>query len=184
MHQRQRTGKGQQIDMALFDAAISITANQAMNFLATGTPPTRLGNYHPNLAPYQVFDCADGHMIVAVGNDGQFVKFCELMGLPELAEHPDYKTNPQRVRNRDALAAQFMEKTKTMSKAELFAACEAVGVPVGPINNMAEVFDDPQVKARGLQIYADGVPGVRTPIKFSDADLSLDHASPRLGEHD
>ncbi|MEO0566338.1 MAG: CaiB/BaiF CoA-transferase family protein [Pseudomonadota bacterium] len=184
MHQRQSTGKGQQIDMALFDAAISITANQAMNFLATGTPPTRLGNYHPNLAPYQVFDCADGHMIVAVGNDGQFVKFCELMGLPELAEHPDYKTNPQRVRNRDALAAQFMEKTKAMSKAELFAACEAVGVPVGPINNMAEVFDDPQVKARGLQIYADGVPGVRTPIKFSDADLSLDRASPRLGEHD
>ncbi|MEM8774762.1 MAG: CaiB/BaiF CoA-transferase family protein [Pseudomonadota bacterium] len=184
MHQRQTTGRGQHIDMALLDAAISITANQAMNYLATGNPPGRLGNFHPNLAPYQVFDCADGHLIVAVGNDGQFAKFCVVLGVPELTDHPDYKTNPQRVINRDALSTTLTKKTSQMVKADLFAACEAVGVPVGPINNLAEVFEDAQVKARGVQINADGVPGVRTPIRFSDADLSLDRASPKLGEHD
>ena len=184
LHQRQVTGKGQHIDMALLDVAVSVTANQAMNYLATDTPPERLGNQHPNLAPYQVFDCADGHMIVAVGNDAQFQRFCDVLGAAEVKAAPDYQTNAGRVTHRAALTEALTEYTRRMSKAALQAGCEAAGVPVGPINDMAEVFDDPQVKARGMRIDPDGVPGVRTPIRFSDADLALERPSPRLGEDD
>jgi len=183
LHRRHATGTGQHIDMALFDVAVAVTANQAMNYLATGTPPGRLGNFHPNLCPYQVFDCSDGHIIIATGNDRQYRRLCELLGRPDLAEAPDYRSNADRVANRERLSALLTEATRRFSRADLLATCEAEGVPAGPINDMAEVFDDPQVKARGLEVSPGGVPGVRAPFRFSDADLALERPSPKLGEH-
>lgn len=180
VHQRQVTGRGQQIDMALFDVATSVMANQAMNYLATGTAPQRLGNAHPNIVPYQVFDCADGHLIIAAGNDGQYRKFCDLLGLPDLGTHADYATNAARLENRDALTAILTEKTQAMTRDALLAACEAHGVPAGPINDMADVFADPQIIARGMQVDLDGVPGVRLPVRFSDADVSPKGPAPKL----
>jgi crotonobetainyl-CoA:carnitine CoA-transferase CaiB-like acyl-CoA transferase len=182
LHQRHATGKGQQIDMALLDVAVAVTANQAMNYLSTGVAPGRIGNYHPNLVPYQVFDCSDGFIIIAVGNDAQYKRFCDLLGLPDLATHADYASNADRVANRDRLSALLTKATLRFTKAELLAACEGAGVPAGPINSMDEVFADPQVKARGMQIAPGGVPGVRTPIRFSDAELTLKRPSPKLGE--
>ncbi len=182
VHQRHATGRGQHIDMALLDVAVSVTANQAMNYLSTDVAPQRMGNYHPNLSPYQVFDCADGHIIVAVGNDRQFQRFCGLLGVAGLAQNPDYLTNADRVTHRTRLTELLTERTSAMSKAELLAACEDQGVPAGPINHMDEVFDDPQVKARGMKVTPDGVPGVRSPFRFSDADLALDRPSPKLGQ--
>ncbi len=181
LHQRAATGKGQQIDMSLLDVATSCMANQNLNYLSTGTAPQRLGNTHPNLAPYQVMDCADGWVIIAVGNDGQFARFCELLGLADLAEDARFATNADRVASRDALTKTLTEATLRMTKAQMLAACEAHGVPAGPINDMAEVFDDPQIKARGMQINLDGVPSVRSPFQFSGADLVLDRSSPKLG---
>ncbi|SEF71838.1 Crotonobetainyl-CoA:carnitine CoA-transferase CaiB [Thalassococcus halodurans] len=180
VHQRGRTGRGQHIDMSLLDTGVSVTANQALNYLATGTPPVRTGNYHPNLTPYQVFDCADGHIIIATGNDPQYQRLCRLLGLDDMAEAPEFLTNQDRIANREAMTERLNGATLKMSKAELLAACEEQGVPAGPINDMAEVFADPQVQARGMQISPDGVPGVRSPFKFSDAELVLDHASPKL----
>ncbi len=180
VHQRSRTGRGQHIDMSLLDTGVSVTANQALNYLATGTPPVRTGNYHPNLTPYQVFDCADGHIIIATGNDPQYQRLCRLLGLDDMAEAPEFLTNQDRIANREAMTERLNGATLKMSKAELLAACEEQGVPAGPINDMAEVFADPQVQARGMQISPDGVPGVRSPFKFSDAELVLDHASPKL----
>ena len=182
LHQRERTGRGQHIDMALLDCAVAATANQAMNYLSTGTPPGRTGNYHPNLAPYQVFDCADGYIIIATGNDAQYQRLCRVLGCDDLAEAPEYLRNADRVANREALIAALTARTVTFSKADLLAACEADGIPAGPINDLSEVFDDPQVKARGMQVDFDGVPGVRGPFRFSDADLALNRASPKLGE--
>ncbi|MBW7920914.1 MAG: CoA transferase [Rubellimicrobium sp.] len=179
LHQRQETGRGQVIDMALLDVAVAVMSNQAMNYLASGEAPQRLGNAHPNIVPYRVMDCADGHIIIAVGNDGQFRRFCALLGVEGLADHPDYRTNADRLANREALVAVLNPLTKARAKADLLAACEAAGVPAGPINDMAEVFADPQVIARGLKITPEGVPGLRTPITFSDASLVLDRASPK-----
>ena len=180
LYQRERTGRGQHVDMALLDCAVSITANQAMNFLATGTPPGRTGNYHPNLTPYQVFDCADGFIIIATGNDSQYRRLCRILGLDDMAEAPDFLTNADRVKNREEMIARLMARTRERTKADLLAACEAEGVPAGPINDMAEVFEDPQVQARGMRIAPEGIPGVRSPFRFSDAELSLDRASPKL----
>ena len=180
LYQRERTGRGQHVDMALLDCAVSITANQAMNFLATGTPPGRTGNYHPNLTPYQVFDCADGFIIIATGNDSQYRRLCRILGLDDMAEAPDFLTNADRVKNREEMIARLMARTRERTKADLLAACEAKGVPAGPINDMAEVFEDPQVQARGMRIAPEGIPGVRSPFRFSDAELSLDRASPKL----
>ena len=182
LHQRERTGRGQHIDMALLDCAVAATANQAMNYLATGTPPGRTGNYHPNLAPYQVFDCADGYIIIATGNDAQYQRLCRVLGCDDLAEAPEYLRNADRVANREALIAALTARTVTFSKADLLAACEAEGIPAGPINDLSEVFEDPQVKARGMRVELDGVPGVRGPFRFSDAELALDRPSPKLGE--
>ena len=182
LHQKQRTGKGQHIDMALLDCAVAATANQAMNYLATGEAPGRTGNYHPNLTPYQVFDCSDGYIIIATGNDPQYQRLCRLLGLDDLAEHPDYLTNADRIANRASLEAHLMAETGKWTKAELLAGCEREGIPAGPINDLSEVMADPQVQARGMQISPEGVPGMRSPFKFSDADLCLDRASPKLGE--
>lgn len=182
IHQRNSTGQGQQIDLALMDVAVATTANQAMNYLATGVSPERLGNAHPNIVPYQVFACSDGHAIIAVGNDGQFGRFCDVLGLAELADDARYATNPARLENRDALTAVLAEQVQRMTRAELLSACEAKGVPAGPINRMEDVFADPQVLARGLRLDLDGVPSVRPPFRFSGADLALDRPSPRLGQ--
>ncbi len=181
--QRNRTGKGQHIDMALLDVAAATMANQALNYLVSGKPPVPMGNEHPNLMPYQVFDCADGWIIIATGNDAQYQRLCAILGLDELADHPDYRSNADRVKNRRVLAEKLTQATRQRTKADLLAACEANGVPAGPINNMAEVFADPQVIARKLQIDLEGIPSVRSPMLFSDAELSLDRPSPRLGEH-
>jgi crotonobetainyl-CoA:carnitine CoA-transferase CaiB-like acyl-CoA transferase len=183
LHQRASTGQGQQIDMALMDVAASIMANQAMNYLATGTAPGKMGNAHPNLAPYAVFDCADGWIILATGNDGQYRRLCAILDLPDMAEAPDYLTNADRVTNRIAMTATITAATLRWNKADLLAACEAQGVPAGPINDLAEVFDDPQIKARGLQLDLGGIPGLRSPFTFSDATLALDRPAPKLGEH-
>ncbi len=183
VHQRQTTGKGQHIDMALMDVATAVMTNQAMNYLATGQAPERLGNAHPNIVPYQVFDCSDGHIIVASGNDGQYRQFCALLGLSELAEHPDYATNAARLSHRDALTALLTEKTRQWSKLDLLTACEKHGVPAGPINDLEETFADPQVIHRGLRVDLDGIPTVRLPIRFSDADVSPKSPSPKLGAH-
>ena len=182
LHQRAQTGRGQHIDMALMDCAVAVTANQAMNYLATGTPPGRTGNYHPNLTPYQVFDCADGHIIIATGNDGQYRRLCDVLGLAELADDPAYLSNADRIRNRDELTRILGDATRRFDKLDLLAACEAKGIPAGPINDMAEVMADPQVQARGMQIAPGGIPGIRSPFRFSDAELALDRPSPKLGE--
>ena len=179
LHQRGQTGEGQHIDMALLDVAVAVTANQAMNYLATSEAPGRIGNQHPNLAPYQVIPCADGHLIIAVGNDGQFARLCGVLGLEALAAEDRFATNPARVAHRDALAEALSEKTRAWSKADLLAACAGANVPAGPINRMDEVFADPQVMARGLQISPEGVPGVRSPFRFSGSDLVLEKASPK-----
>ena len=181
--QRGVTGKGQQIDMALMDVATAIMANQNMNYLTTGKAPAKMGNAHPNLAPYAVFDCADGWIILATGNDGQYRKLCAILGLEAMAEHPDYLTNADRVRNREAMTAAITAATVKWTKADLLRACEDSGVPAGPINTLAEVFADPQVIARGLQLDLGGIPGVRSPFTFSEASLSLDRPAPKLGEH-
>ena len=182
IHQRNATGRGQRIDMALLDVATAITANQAMNYLASGTAPRRMGNAHPNIVPYQVFACADGHAIVAVGNDGQFRRFAALLGLEALGTDPRYATNPARLAHREDLVPILAQATVRRTRDELLASCEAQGVPAGPINDMADVFADPQVLARGLRIEPGGVPGVRTPIAFSESPLALDRPSPRLGQ--
>lgn len=184
LYQRERTGKGQHIDMALLDVAVSVTANQAMNYLSTGVAPGMMGNAHMNLAPYQVFDCADGHIIIATGNDPQYQRLCRILGLDEMAEAPEFLHNKDRLAHREELIARLTAATSQRGKADLLAACEAEGVPAGPINNLAEVMADPQVVARGMQIELDGVPGVRSPFKFSDAELKLERAAPKLGQDD
>lgn len=183
VHQRANTGVGQHIDMALMDVAAGIMANQAMNYLATGTSPQKMGNAHPNLAPYAVFDCADGWIIIATGNDGQYQRLCTVLGLPELAQDAQYLTNADRVANRVALTTALTAATRRFSKTELLAGCEAAGVPAGPINDLAEVFADPQMQHRQMQLDFDGVPGLRSPFTFSGADLALDRPAPKLGEH-
>lgn len=184
VQQRHSTGHGQHIDMALLDVAVAVMANQSMNYLATGTAPTRMGNAHPNLVPYAVFDCADGWIIIATGNDGQYQRLCEVLGLPALATAPDYATNAARISNREALSAALQAVTRGWSRDDLLAALEARGIPAGPINDMADVFADPQVIARGLRIAPGGVPGVRLPVVFSEAELATGAPSPALGQDD
>ena len=183
LHMRARTGKGQHIDMSLLDSAVCVMANQALNYLTTGNPPQRTGNYHPNLTPYQVFECRDGHIIIATGNDGQYQRLCDILGLPEMASAPEYLKNANRVENREDMIAKLSARTVLMSKGELLTACEAKGVPAGPINSMDEVFADPQVVHRQLQVNLDGIPSVRSPFMFSDAELKLDRPSPKLGDN-
>ena len=184
LYMRGKTGRGQHIDMSLLDSAVSIMANQALNFLTTGNSPTRTGNNHPNLTPYQVFECVDGHIIIATGNDSQYQRLCEILDLPEMATAPQYLKNSNRIENREKMIRKLSAQTRQISKADLLAACEARGVPAGPINSMDEVFSDPQVKHREMQIELDGIPSVRSPFSFSDADLNLTRPSPKLGQSD
>jgi crotonobetainyl-CoA:carnitine CoA-transferase CaiB-like acyl-CoA transferase len=136
------------------------------------------------LTPYQVFDCADGFLIVATGNDAQYHRFCGILGLEGLAQAPDYRSNADRVRNRDALAAALSAATRGWEKAALLAACEGAGVPAGPINDMAEAFDDPQVRARGMQLELDGTPGLRSPFVIDGVRLASPRPAPVLGAGD
>ena len=184
LHQRNTTGVGQHIDMSLLDTAVAITGNQGMNYLTTGISPNRMGNAHPNLTPYEVFETSDGHLIIATGNDGQYQRLCDLLGLEGMGDDPDYAKNADRVANRPAMNARIEGATRLRTRDDLLASCEAHNVPAGPINNMEDMFNDPQVKARGMQIELDGVPGIRSPFKFSGAELKLLRPSPKLGEDD
>jgi crotonobetainyl-CoA:carnitine CoA-transferase CaiB-like acyl-CoA transferase len=187
LHHRHLTGEGQYIDMALLDVQVSWLANQAQNYFCSGTPPTRTGEYHPNLVPYQPFPTADGEkVIIAIGNDGQFQRFCQAVGRPELAEDPRFATNPARVRHRLELVPIMVEITRSRTAAEWIALLGEIAVPCGPIQNVAQVFDDPQVKAREMQIELESrhgpVPGVANPIKYSRTRLEYRKAPPALGE--
>ncbi len=182
VHQRVQTGVGQHIDMALMDCGVAIMGNQAMNYLTTGRAPGRMGNAHPNLTPYEVFPCSDGYIIIATGNDGQYRRLCRLLGLDDMAEAADYARNADRVANRPEMIRRLTDATSLRSRDDLLAACEADGVPAGPINDLADVMDDPQVKARGMRIDLDGVPGLRSPFRFSGAELALHRPAPKLGE--
>jgi crotonobetainyl-CoA:carnitine CoA-transferase CaiB-like acyl-CoA transferase len=181
---RERTGRGQRIDLALLDTTAAILANQAMNFLASGVTPGRTGSTHPNLAPYQTFPVADGWIIIAVGNDGQFGRLCGVLGLDALASDARFSTNPARVANCAVLGREITVATKLWRRDALLAALEKAVVPAGPINSIADLFADPQFLARGVRIAPQGTPGVRSPIVMSDSPLALERRSPRLGEHE
>ncbi|MGA8586086.1 MAG: CaiB/BaiF CoA-transferase family protein [Roseiarcus sp.] len=180
---RDRTGRGQRLDLALFDSMSAMLANQAMNYLASGRSPKRMGNAHINLVPYQTLPVADGWLIVAVGNDGQFTRLCGVLGLENLAVDPRFATNPGRVTNRVEMGRELEAKTALWKRDELLAALEAVVVPAGPINTIADLFADPQFKARGMRIEPQGTPGIRSPIMMSESPLVFERRSPNLGEH-
>ncbi len=183
-----RTGEGQHIDMALLDVQSAVLANQNMNYLISGRPPVRLGNAHPNISPYEVVPTADGFLILAVGNDGQFKRLCKILGVDAIAEDERYATNKARVSHKLEVRQIVSTETLKWMKRDLLTACESNAVPAGPINSIEEMFADPQVQARGLRIdleAADGtvIPGVRTPIVLSETPLRYNRPSPRLGEH-
>ena len=185
---RQHDGGGQHIDMALLDVQVACLANQAMNYLTTGVAPQRLGNAHPNIVPYEDFPTADGDFILTVGNDSQFRKFTEVAGRPELGGDPRFATNKLRVANRAELVPLIRQLTVFKTTAEWVAQLEAVGVPCGPINDLAQVFADPQVRARGLAMQlphalAGLVPQVASPIRLSETPVEYRNAPPLLGEH-
>ncbi|MEJ8822060.1 CaiB/BaiF CoA-transferase family protein [Variovorax humicola] len=188
---RHRTGEGQHIDMALLDVGMAILANQASAFLNTGVAPQRQGNSHPSLAPYQDFHTKDGAMLLAIGNNGQFSRFCEAAGYPEWAADPRYITNSLRVKHREVLIPQMEAVTRTRTTAAWIALLEDKAVPCGPINNIAQAFDDEQVKSRGLAVAmprdaGDGIHsivGVASPLRLSATPPVLRHAPPALGQH-
>jgi len=180
---RERTGSGQRIDLALLDTMGAMLANQATNYLASGVAPRRLGNAHPNIAPYQTFPVADGYVIVAVGNDAQFARLCEVLDLKPLADNPRFATNAARVLNRVELERELAAKTRVCPRDRLLAALEKAVVPAGPINTVADLFGNPQFVARKMRIDPQGIPGVRSPILMSESALNLEWRSPRLDEH-
>jgi crotonobetainyl-CoA:carnitine CoA-transferase CaiB-like acyl-CoA transferase len=185
---RDQGGGGQHIDMALLDVQVACLANQAMNYLTTGVAPKRLGNAHPNIVPYQDFPTADGDFILTVGNDGQFRKFAEVAGQPQWADDPRFMTNTLRVANRSALIPLIRQATVFKTTAEWVAQLERAGVPCGPINDLSQVFADPQVQARGLAVelphpLAGLVPQVASPIRLSATPVEYRNAPPLLGEH-
>ncbi len=186
--ERAKSGLGQHIDLALLDTEVASLANLALNYLTSGVSPKRMGNAHPNIAPYQVLPAADGHFIVAVGNDGQFRRFCEVLALPELADDPRFLSNSARVGNRQALDAAIEQRSQQRSKREWLEALEAAGVPCGPINSIGEVFAEPQLAAREMQIdlphpTAGNAKLVGNPIKLSRTPVDYRNAPPLLGEN-
>jgi crotonobetainyl-CoA:carnitine CoA-transferase CaiB-like acyl-CoA transferase len=185
LYHRERTGRGQHIDISLLDSQVAVLANQALNYLVGGKVPQRLGNAHPNIVPYQTFETKDGHIIMAVGSDRQYAEYCRIIGALHLAADP-YITNRDRVENRDKLTLQLKPYMKTRTTAEWVLAFEAASVPCGPINTIDQVFDNPQVLARGMQMSLqrdDGtpVPSVANPIVFSESPNTYDKPSPTLG---
>jgi crotonobetainyl-CoA:carnitine CoA-transferase CaiB-like acyl-CoA transferase len=188
--EREKTGKGTLVDTALLDTQSGLLANQALSYFATGKAPERIGNAHPVVVPYQVFPAADGHVIIACGNDTQFVKLCSALGAPEVGCDPRYKTNSDRVVNRETLIPSLCTVTAKLARADILARLDTVNVPAGPINNIDDVFADPQVIHRQMQLAlpsegAPGgtLPGVRTPIIVGGEKMASPRPSPRLGEH-
>ena len=188
--QREKTGKGCYVDTALVDSTVGVLSNQAMNYLVSGKVPKRIGNAHANIVPYQVFPVTDGHVIVAPGNDNQYVKFCSVLGAPELAQNPAYKDNVGRLKHRNELVSKLSALTAGMRRDDLLDKLEAQQVPAGPINNLEQVFNDAQVVHRGMQLKlpsdaAKGgtIPGVRTPIVIDGWQAASEQPSPRLGQH-
>jgi crotonobetainyl-CoA:carnitine CoA-transferase CaiB-like acyl-CoA transferase len=188
LRHRDRTGEGQVIDMALLDCQVAMLANLGANYLVTGRPPQRAGNAHQNIVPYQVFEVADGHIILAVGNDSQFRKFCDVAGCPELAADARFQRNADRVRHREQLVPQLATILKQRAKADWLAALEAAKVPCGAINDLGEVFADPQVRAREMAVpvphpLQDGLRLVASPMKLSATPPATRRAPPLLGQH-
>lgn len=188
LNAREQGGQGQHLDVALLDVQVACLANQAMNYLATGAAPKRLGNAHPNIVPYQDFPTADGDFILAVGNDSQFRKFCEVAGLPALPDDPRFSTNKARVAHRAELIPLLRQATVFRTTAEWVTLLEAAGVPCGPINDLAQVFADPQVQARGLRVdmpnsMGSVTPQVASPLRLSATPVDYRLAPPLLGEH-
>ena len=183
LHARAQTGKGQHIDMALFDCMTAVLANQSMNFLSSGINPTRMGNKHPNICPYETVSASDGYIIIATGNDAQYQRLCDCLALPELKDDKRFIDNANRVKNREALMLIINKATSQWTKQTLLAALEDAVVPAGPINTVEEVFKDEQFITRSLRIDNDGVPGVRTPIIMNGVQMKSDSRSPMLGEH-
>ena len=190
LRKRDQTGEGASLDLALMDTQVAVMGNQAMNYLVSGTPPGRLGNAHPNIVPYEVFAVADGHIIIASGNDGQYRKLCEALGEPALGVHEDYATNTDRIRNRAVLVPHLGALTARFTKSELLAKLEQAGVPAGPINTLDEVFADRQVKARGIKrdlasksAKNGTVPTVASPIVMDGVRMVSSRPSPGLDEH-
>ncbi len=185
--QRGKSGEGQYIDMALLDTIVAFGANQILSYWCSGQVPPRFGNAHANIVPYEAFATRDGHIILAVGNDGQYAAFCKLAGRPELAEDPRFLTNPDRVRNREILVPVVQEIMRTRTKQEWIDALETAGVPCGPINNYAEVFENEQVRHRGLKVDiphpAGVVSTVASPMRFSATPVEYDMPPPLLGQH-
>jgi len=183
---REKTGEGQHIDISLLDSQVAMLANQAMNYLVTGHAPQRLGNAHPNIVPYQVFAASDGHLIVAVGNESQYARLCEIVGRPDLVSDARFATNSSRVQHRDELTAILNGIFATRQESQWLGALERAGVPCGPINTIAEVFADAQVQARSLRLdlthpTIGSVPSVANPIKYSATPISYNSAPPMLG---
>jgi len=188
--ERGRTGRGCQVDTALVDSQVGVLANQALNYLVSGKVPKRIGNAQPNIVPYQVFPVADGHIIIATGNDSQFAKLCGVLGEPDISGEPNYRANSDRLQHREELIARLSALTRRWRGADLLAKLESVQVPAGPINPLDQVFADPQVVHRGMRIdlpskaaKAGTIPGVRTPIIIGGRPMAAERPSPRLGEH-
>jgi crotonobetainyl-CoA:carnitine CoA-transferase CaiB-like acyl-CoA transferase len=186
--ERERSGLGQHIDLSLLDVQVACLANQSLNYLTTGIPPKRMGNAHPNIVPYQDFPSADGDFILTVGNDSQFRRFCSVAGHPEWAEDPRFATNAQRVAHRDLLIPLIRQVTVFRTTDQWMADLEQAGVPCGPINDLAQVFADPQVLARGLKVrmahpLSGEVDLVANPIRLSRTPVEYRLAPPLLGEH-
>jgi crotonobetainyl-CoA:carnitine CoA-transferase CaiB-like acyl-CoA transferase len=182
------TGQGQHLDMSLLDTQMGVLANQNLNYLVSGKPPVQMGNAHPNIAPYEVLPVKDGHFILAVGNDGQFRKFCSVVGMDDCATHPDFATNAARVANREALRPRIVAALASFEREPLLVALEKAGVPASPINNIEQAFADPQAVARGMRLELEDdrgntLPSVRSPILLSETPLTYGRPSPRLGEH-
>jgi crotonobetainyl-CoA:carnitine CoA-transferase CaiB-like acyl-CoA transferase len=187
---REKTGTGGYVDTALVDSSVGVLAFQSLNYLVSGEVPKRIGNTHPNIVPYQVFPVADGHIIIATGNDAQYVKLCGILGAPELAEVPEYKDNKGRLAHRADLVGKLCALTAKKTRAELLDKLEAAGVPAGPINDLQQVFADPQVVHRSMRLdlknpaaVGGTSPGIRTPIVLDGAPMASDRPAPRLGEH-
>nr|WP_322941434.1 CaiB/BaiF CoA-transferase family protein [Pseudomonas sp. s4] len=188
LNQREQSGIGQHIDVALLDVQVACLANQAMNYLTTGLSPKRLGNAHPNIVPYQDFPSADGNFILAVGNDGQFRKFCEVAGIAQLADDPRFASNKARVAHRAELIPLLRQATVFKTTAQWIELLEKAGVPCGPINDLQQVFADPQVQARGLRLdlpnaLGSTTPQVASPLRLSETPVAYHSAPPLLGQH-
>ena len=180
---RQRTGRGQHVDMALLDCSVGLLASQATHYLTTGENPPRMGNEHAQVSAYGVFPVADGEVVLAPANDGLFRKLLALLGREDLLGEEKFASNEARLANRAELDAMIAAETRKWQLDELLADCAEDGIPAGRVNAIDAVFEDPQVRARGMRIDLDGIPGVRSPFTFSEGELALDHPSPRKGEH-